>query len=95
MTMRLMSLASIWWGAPSRRSHRGIRQPCGQRGGRRRRLDSAGPPSVLAVAAIVWAFAMTRIVLWIVDKVIGLRVSPPEEATGLDLGELAEAAYET
>jgi Amt family ammonium transporter len=50
---------------------------------------------VLAVAPVVWAFGMTWIVLWVVDKVVGLRVSRDEEAAGLDLGELAEAAYDT
>ena len=53
-----------------------------------------GRQCVLAFGAIVWAFGMTWIVLRVVDKVVGIRVSPDEEVAGLDLGELAEAAYE-
>ena len=52
-----------------------------------------GRQVVLALAAIVYPFVMTWIVLWVVDKSVGLRVSPDEEAAGLDLGELAEVAY--
>jgi Amt family ammonium transporter len=53
-----------------------------------------GRQSVLAVAGLVFPFVMTLIILWITDKVVGLRVSGAEELTGLDMGEHAEAAYE-
>jgi hypothetical protein len=33
-------------------------------------------------------------VLWVTDKAVGLRVSPDEEAAGLDASEHAEVAYE-
>jgi Amt family ammonium transporter len=53
-----------------------------------------GRQSVLAVAGLVFPFVMTFVILWITDKVVGLRVSGAEELTGLDVGEHAEAAYE-
>jgi ammonia channel protein AmtB len=36
----------------------------------------------------------TRIILWITDRTIGLRVTPREEEAGLDFGEHAEVAYQ-
>ena len=53
-----------------------------------------GRQAVLAVAGLAWPFIMTLVILWITDKTVGLRVSSDEEATGLDLGEHAEVAYE-
>jgi ammonium transporter, Amt family len=53
-----------------------------------------GRQLVLAVIGIVYPFVMTWIILWITDKLVGLRVSPDEEAEGLDLGEHGESAYE-
>jgi Amt family ammonium transporter len=50
--------------------------------------------SVLALAGLVFPFVMTLIILWITDKTVGLRVSGAEVATGLDMGEHAETAYE-
>jgi ammonia channel protein AmtB len=34
----------------------------------------------------------TWIILWVTDKVVGLRVSPEDEAAGLDLSEHGEPA---
>ena len=53
-----------------------------------------GRQAVLAVAGIVYPFVMTWIILWATDHMVGLRVSPEEEAAGLDLSEHAEAGYE-
>jgi Amt family ammonium transporter len=49
---------------------------------------------VIAVAA-TWAFAagMTFVILKVLDRLIGLRVSPQEEEVGLDLTQHGEAAY--
>jgi Amt family ammonium transporter len=46
--------------------------------------------------AIAWSLAIvgTLIILFIVDKTIGLRVSAEEEATGLDLSQHGEEGYE-
>jgi ammonia channel protein AmtB len=32
--------------------------------------------------------------VWVTDKVVGMRVSPGEQAEGLDLGEYNETGYE-
>jgi Amt family ammonium transporter len=53
-----------------------------------------GRQAVLAVAGIVYPFVMTWIILWATDHIVGLRVSPEEEAAGLDLSEHAETGYE-
>jgi Amt family ammonium transporter len=53
-----------------------------------------GRQSVLAAAGVLYPFVMTLIILWVVDRVVGLRVSSDEEASGLDMGEHAESAYE-
>jgi hypothetical protein len=37
---------------------------------------------------------MTWIILWVTDRTVGLRVSPGEEAGGLDLGEHGEVGYQ-
>ncbi len=49
---------------------------------------------IAAVAATaVWGFAMSFVLLKIIDKVMGLRVTPEEEETGLDLSQHGESAY--
>jgi ammonium transporter, Amt family len=53
-----------------------------------------GRQLLLAVTGIVYPFVLTWIILWVTDKVVGLRVSPEEEAAGLDLSEHGEPAYE-
>ncbi|HEY1628190.1 MAG TPA: ammonium transporter [Streptosporangiaceae bacterium] len=58
-------------------------------------LTQFGRQLVLAVAGIVYPFIMTWIILWVVDHTVGLRVGADEEATGLDLSEHGEGAYQT
>jgi Amt family ammonium transporter len=53
-----------------------------------------GRQAVLAVVAIAFPFVMTWIILWVTDHTVGLRVSPEDEETGLDLSEHAEDAYQ-
>jgi Amt family ammonium transporter len=53
-----------------------------------------GRQAVLAVAGIAYPFVMTWIILWVTDRTVGLRVSPGDEETGLDLSEHAEAGYQ-
>ena len=53
-----------------------------------------GRQAVLAVVGLVWPFVTTWIIVWVTDKVAGLRVSPGEQAEGLDLGEHGEIGYE-
>jgi Amt family ammonium transporter len=46
--------------------------------------------------AIAWTISLvgTLIILFIVDKTIGLRVSEADENTGLDLSQHGEEGYE-
>jgi ammonium transporter, Amt family len=45
------------------------------------------------VAAVVFSFVGTYVILKLVDGLTGLRVTPDEEATGLDLSQHSERAY--
>ena len=48
----------------------------------------------LAVAVVwVYAFVMTWVILKVLDRVMGVRVSPVEELVGLDLSQHSEAGY--
>jgi Amt family ammonium transporter len=49
-----------------------------------------------AGVAIAWAISIvgTLILLFVVDKIIGLRVSPEDESTGLDLSQHGEEGYD-
>ena len=44
-------------------------------------------------AAFLWAFPMAFLMFKLIDKTIGLRVSPEEEMSGLDIGEHGMEAY--
>jgi Amt family ammonium transporter len=57
-------------------------------------LTQLGRQLVLAVAAIVYPFVLTLAILWVTDRVVGLKVSPEEEEIGLDLGEHGERGYD-
>ena len=45
------------------------------------------------VATLAWTVIITLLILFVVDKLIGLRVSETEEAEGLDLEEHNERGY--
>jgi Amt family ammonium transporter len=53
-----------------------------------------GRQLVLAVIGIVYPFVMTWIILWVIDRTVGLKVSPDDEEAGLDFSEHAEAGYQ-
>ncbi len=44
--------------------------------------------------AWAWSFAVTLVILLVLQRTIGLRVKPEDEAAGLDLSQHGEAAYE-
>jgi len=50
----------------------------------------------LAGVAIAWTISIlgTLVLLFVVDKIIGLRLSPDHEATGLDLSQHGEEGYD-
>ena len=48
---------------------------------------------IAIVATWGWAFVLTFVILWAINKTIGLRVSDNSEAIGLDLAEHGEASY--
>ena len=54
-----------------------------------------GHQAVAVVAVAAYSFVATYIIAQIIDKTMGLRVKPEDEAAGLDLSQHAETAYET
>ena len=47
-----------------------------------------------SLATLVYAFIVTSILAWIVEKTVGLRASPEHEWAGMDISEHAESAYD-
>ncbi|MHB8439018.1 MAG: ammonium transporter [Acidimicrobiales bacterium] len=56
-------------------------------------LHLLGLESLAAIVAVAFSFGATWLVAKAVDMTIGLRVSPEDEFTGLDLTQHAESAY--
>ena len=56
-------------------------------------LNQVGIQAIGAVTALVWTAGITLLILFVVDKWLGLRVSDEEEAEGLDLEEHNERGY--
>lgn len=58
-----------------------------------------GDPMQLAIQALavvvtwVYAFVVTRAILKVLDRIMGLRVNQVEELVGLDISQHSEAAY--
>jgi Amt family ammonium transporter len=48
-----------------------------------------GRQAILAGAGIVYPFLATLAVLWVTDHLVGLRLTPDEQASGLDLSQLS------
>ena len=45
------------------------------------------------IAVLVWSGVGSAILYWVVDMIVGLRVSPEKEREGLDISEHSERAY--
>ncbi len=45
------------------------------------------------ITTLVWSGAGSAILYWVVDMIVGLRVSPEKEREGLDISEHSERAY--
>jgi Amt family ammonium transporter len=56
-------------------------------------LGQLGTQAIGVGATLGFSFVATWIILWVVDKVIGLRVTEEDEITGLDLSQHAEVGY--
>ena len=52
-----------------------------------------GIQAISVLAAVVFAFGMTWIILKVLDKTMGLRVNPDQELGGLDLSQHGESGY--
>jgi Amt family ammonium transporter len=56
-------------------------------------LSVVGVQLLGIVSAFLWVFPTTFILFKVIDKTVGLRVSPQEELEGLDIGEHGGEAY--
>jgi Amt family ammonium transporter len=52
-----------------------------------------GVECLAALVAVVWSFGLTWVIAKAIDSTMGLRVTPEDEFTGLDLTQHAESAY--
>jgi ammonium transporter, Amt family len=58
-----------------------------------RGLAQVGRQFVLVAIGFAYPFVMTMVILRLVDKLVGLRVDPDEQALGLDVAEYGETGY--
>jgi len=56
-------------------------------------LGLLGEQALANFAAIIWSFAITGVIMIVLKKTIGVRVSEDTESEGLDFAEHAEVAY--
>jgi Amt family ammonium transporter len=56
-------------------------------------IAQLGRQAIGVGATLGFSFVATWIILWVVDKIVGVRVSEDEEVTGLDLSQHAEVGY--
>ncbi|MEM2905451.1 MAG: hypothetical protein QW587_06920 [Candidatus Bathyarchaeia archaeon] len=49
--------------------------------------------AILVVATWLYAFTVSFLLLKLLDRALGLRVEPKEEAVGLDVAQHGEEAY--
>jgi ammonium transporter, Amt family len=56
-------------------------------------LTQLGKQSLAVVVVAVYAFAVSFAVAKIIDRVMGFRVTPEDETTGVDFSQHAETAY--
>ncbi len=57
-------------------------------------FDLLGRQLIASIATMVYAFGVTWLLAMLVDKVIGLRITPEQEVAGIDISEHAESAYD-
>ncbi|MBN2181011.1 MAG: ammonium transporter [Sedimentisphaerales bacterium] len=56
-------------------------------------LKQLGVQALGAGSAFLWAFGLGLVLFFVIEKTIGLRVTPEEELKGLDIGEHGMEAY--
>ncbi len=56
-------------------------------------LGQLGTQALAVGVTLAFSFVATWIILWVVDKLVGVRISEDDEVTGLDLSQHAEVGY--
>ena len=57
-------------------------------------LDQLGRQVIASAVVLVYAFSVTYVIGWVIDKTIGFRVEEEVEVSGIDQAEHLETAYE-
>jgi Amt family ammonium transporter len=57
-------------------------------------FEQLGRQLIAIVATLLYAFAMTYVIGWLIDKTIGFRIDEETEVSGIDQAEHLETAYE-
>ena len=57
-------------------------------------LEQLGRQAIASVAVLIYAFVVTYVIGWAIDKTIGFRVDEEVEISGIDQSEHLETAYE-
>ena len=57
-------------------------------------LDQLGRQAIASAVVLVYAFSVTYVIGWVIDKTIGFRVEEEVEVSGIDQAEHLETAYE-
>ncbi|RZT84690.1 ammonium transporter [Pseudonocardia sediminis] len=57
-------------------------------------VSQLGKQALAVVVAMVWAFALSAVLAWVIRKTIGFRAHADDESAGIDEAEHAESAYE-
>ncbi len=57
-------------------------------------VDQLGRQVLSGAAVLVYAFVVSGLLAWVVDRVLGFRVDEEHEVTGIDLSVHAETAYD-
>jgi Amt family ammonium transporter len=57
-------------------------------------LDQLGKQALASAVVLVYAFGVTYVIGWVIDKTIGFRVDEEVEVSGIDQAEHLETAYE-
>lgn len=57
-------------------------------------FEQLGRQAIASVAVLIYAFVVTYVIGWVIDKIVGFRVDEEVEVAGIDQSEHLETAYE-
>ncbi len=57
-------------------------------------FEQLGRQAIASIAVLIYAFVVTYVIGWVIDKIVGFRVDEEVEVAGIDQSEHLETAYE-